>query len=308
MVLYYSARTGVWIQITGDFIVKERLSFPLSCAAVLCVFFLCGCVRDYPAEALANARALALERTRAIPETARSHIRYTPPEVQTGKIFVHEGMTPTDYAHLLRTPGKKKNPAKDYLCINFVWTLPGADYSVVVLGKGLRDFSFWEGTGVILKKALPGRTAYESARNSSIGYVVNNMPGLSRKEQDRVRFSEAEVYESSFDLEVFSAPFLRKGGPDSWKEYLAELKKDVERYQYSLVWKGDKPDTWIVVSGLGLAKETDPMQEKALQGWSPVTGMVISGDRLRKYSLRKVDTYAQAVAEKKTAERSAEKE
>ena len=286
----------------------RKSSLLLSCAASFCVSLLCGCAGDYSAEALANAREFALEHTRAIPENARNHIRYTPPQVQTGTVFSHEGMTPTDYAHLLRTPGKKKNIKKDYLCINFVWTFPGADYSVVVLGKGLRDFSFWEGTRVILKKSSPVWKAYEAARTASIGYVVNNMPELSRKEQNRVRFSEAEVVESCFDLEVFSKPFLRKGGPDSWKEYLSELKAGAESYQYSLVWKGEKPGTWIVVSGHGLSKEADPMQKNILSGWHPVTGMVISGDRLKKYTLRKVDTHVHAGTVKKTAEESAEKE
>ena len=256
------------------------------------VSFLCGCAGNYSEEALARARAFALERTRSVPEIARNHIRYTPPEVQTADIFLHEGVTPTDYAHLPRLEGRKKNVMKDFLCINFVWTFPGADYSIVVLGKGLRDFSFWEGTRVILKKHVPAREKYEAARSASIGYVFNNMLTLSTAERNRVRFSEAEVLETCFALDVFSEPFHRKGGPDAWKEYLAELKARPERVQYSLVWKADQKDRWIVISGFGLDKEMDPDREKALYAWRPVTGMVISGERLKKYTLGKVDTYA----------------
>lgn len=292
VLLRYYITGSIYLQ--GKDIYKMGRSFlMLFLTAAGCMLFLLnGCVADHSADALAKARTFALDHTRAVPEIARNHIRYTPPEVQTSVIFHHEGMAPTDYDHLPRTPGRKKNPQKDFLNINFVWTFPGADHSIVVLGKGLRNFEYWEGYRVILKKVSPVRKAYEDARKKAVGYVVNNMLDLSRKEQNRVRFSEAEVWESCFSLDHLSVPFHRKGGPDAWKEYLKELKAGVERYQYCLVWKADKAGHWIVVTGHGLAKDIDPLQEKALENWAPASGMIVSEERFKKYSVRKIDTCA----------------
>lgn len=262
-------------------------------SALICaVLLLNGCASDHSEEALQKARDFALEHTRTVPETARNHIRYTSPQVQYSTVFAHRAMKPTDYDHLVRTEAKKNNIAKDYMIINFVWQFPGADYSVVVLGKGLRNYAHWEGVRVILKKAAPVRKAYENARKMAVGYAVNNMLTLTRKEHNRVRFSEAEVFQTAFQLEHFKTPFHEKGGPDSWKAYLDRLKAEEERYQYSLVWKADGKDRFVVITGIGLAKSADPAQKKALGSWKVVTGKVISGSLLRKYTIRKVETDA----------------
>lgn len=261
--------------------------FALFCTAA----FLCGCASDHSQEALQRARDFAMEHTRTIPEIARDHIRYTPPQVQYSTIFRHSAMKPTDYAHLMRTAAKKDNTSKDYMVINFVWQIPDADYSVVVLGTGLRNYSHWEGRRVIMKKTVPVRRAYENARTMAVGYAVNNMLRLTRKEINRVRFSEAAVLQTDFPLEHFKTSFHEKGGPDSWKDYLARLKAGEERYQYSLVWKADSKDHFIVITGEGLAKSADPEQAKVLDSWQVMTGRVISGALLHKYTLRNVDTY-----------------
>ena len=238
-----------------------------------------ACQSDYTEEALQKAREYTLQNARMLPETARNHIRYTTPALQTSYIFGHRPMMLTEYDHLRRNIDFNPitNHKMDAFLSLFVWDPPELGYSVITIGHSRRDMSYWEPVRVVFKHIVPVRKDYESARTKAVFYVTNNMLYLSNLERVRVRTSEAEVRETDFDLEyMFEEQF--EHAENEWKNFLETLKKSQERKQYSLVWKTDAPGKRIVITGFGSVK--------GLQGWSPACGMVISEDKLNEYTLK----------------------
>ena len=224
---------------------------------LLMLVFLTACRTDSQEEALEKARAFTLEQTRMLPETTRNYIRYAAPTVQIGNIFGHHGLTLFEYAHLPRntvyTP--QTNAGLDLISANFVWTPPETGYSVIAIGHGQRDLQYWEPLKVILKNPQPVRAVYEAAKSAASDYAVNNMLYLSRMENVRVRYSEAE----------------------EWKNFLDSLKKKRDRRQYSVIWQADDPAKRIVIAGFG--STDDPA------GWTPACGMIIPASQLNEYTI-----------------------
>ena len=244
---------------------------------LLAVFLTAGCQTDYSEEALQRAREYALDNTRLLPETARNHIRFVTPRLQTADIFSHQPMTLTEYAHIPRNVdfNPVNDPNLDTIVAQFVWTPPDLSYSVIVIGHSRKDLSYWSPMKVILKHVIPSRALYESARNNAIKYVTDNMLYLTRLERVRVRTSEAEIRETQFDLEyMFEEQF--ESARDEWKTFLEELKKHRNRKQYSVVWKADDPKKRIVITGFG--------SDFDLSEWTPSCGMVITLKKLDEYT------------------------
>ncbi|MBE6372643.1 MAG: hypothetical protein E7055_11315 [Lentisphaerae bacterium] len=250
---------------------------------LLAVFLTAGCQTDYSEEALQRAREYALDNTRLLPETARNHIRFVTPRLQTADIFSHQPMTLTEYAHIPRNVdfNPVTDPNLDTIVAQFVWTPPDLSYSVIVIGYSRMDLSYWSPLKVVLKHVIPIRGLYEIARSKAIQYVTDNMLYLTRLERIRVRTSEAEIRETQFDLEyMFEEQF--ESARDEWKTFLEELKKHRNRKQYSVVWKADDPKKRIVITGFG--------SEFDLSEWTPSCGMVIP--------LKKLDEYTAEITER----------
>lgn len=245
---------------------------------LLMLVLLTACRTDSQEEALEKARAFTLEHTRMLPETTRNYIRYAAPTVQIGNIFGHHGLTLFEYAHLPRntvyTP--QTNAGLDLISANFVWTPPETGYSVIAIGHGQRDLQYWEPLKVILKNPQPVCAVYEAAKSAASDYAVNNMLYLSRMENVRVRYSEAEIRETSFDLEYMFDEQL-EGGAEEWKNFLDSLKKKRDRRQYSVIWQADDPAKRIVIAGFG---STD-----GPAGWTPASGMIIPASQLNEYTI-----------------------
>jgi len=245
-------------------------------SALLCL--LAACQTDYTEEALQTARNFALEQTRMLPEISRNHIRYSTPVLQIDSLFEHRSMSLTEYAHIRRNidfnPQRHEN--LDQIISQFVWEMPKEGFSVIAIGRSCRDMSYWEPLKVILKKVVPRRKDYENARTNAIHYVTNNMLYLSNLERVRVRTSEVEIRETSFNLE-YMFDNQADSPPGEWKKFLDNLKEQRDRRQYSVIWSADDGKKRIVVTGFG--------SKESLHGWTPSCGMVISADRLNEYTL-----------------------
>ncbi|MBO4647230.1 MAG: hypothetical protein J5806_03640 [Lentisphaeria bacterium] len=239
---------------------------------------LAACQTDHTEEALQTARKFALEQTRMLPETSRNYIRYATPVLQVESLFAHRPMRLTEYAHIRRNidfnPRYHEN--LDYIISQFVWDLPNEGFSVIAIGRSCQDLSYWEPLKVLLKKSVMRRWNYEKARSNAITYVTDNMLYLSNLERVRVRTSEVEIRETSFDLE-YMFDSQADGTPDEWKKFLNDLKEQRDRRQYSVIWPADDEKKRIVVTGFGT--------NEGLRGWEPSCGMVISADVLNEYTL-----------------------
>ena len=119
----------------------------------------------------------------------------------------------------------------------------------------------WEPQRVIYRKIAKVDNAYEAARNAVVNFTADNMLYITEPERNRIRFSEAKVYCTSFDLAYLEENRAR-GTEGAWEAYLMEKqggKKD--RFQLSLVWDCDEPSKVIVFTGMG----ADIPDEKALE-------------------------------------------
>ncbi|MBQ9338117.1 MAG: hypothetical protein IJS14_12565 [Lentisphaeria bacterium] len=240
---------------------------------------LAACQADYTQEAMLRAREFALEHTRLLPETARNHIRYTTPELQFVPLFEHQPLLLTEYAHIARNVdfNPRRNPQMATVVSQFVWTPPELGYSVIAIGHSQQRMKYWEPLKVMLKNIAPYRKFYDLAWKAATSYVTNKMLYLTDLERLRVRTTEAEVRETSFDLEYMFEEQLQGSGRE-WSEFLKTLRAGINRRQYSLVWVADDPNRRIVVTGLGSVAD--------LQTWRPACGMVIPAAQLDEYTLK----------------------
>ena len=262
------------------------------------ISLLAGCHYDRTEEAVEKAREFALEHTRSLPETVRDYIRFTAPELQYRNMFAHTGMPLTEYAHIGRNMDykRRRDAGLDYIEANYVWTPPKFGYSVIVLGSGRRNMEYWAPLKLILKDPVPYRNLYESARNKAVSYVTNNMLYLSDSERDRVRFSEAELYETAFDLSFLTEPKIGND-PDDWKKFVGTLGKKEKRRQFSLVWRCDDPEKRIVIAGFG--------NVAGFKSWNPGSGMVIAKSKLEEYVIAPYDDRKEEKEEKLKQQRKA---
>lgn len=246
--------------------------------ALLLLAVCAACRSDHTDYAVEKARAYALERTKDLTEPQRNFIRYTTPEIWEDEIFPYEPMKFEEYAHLprnLEDDKPIKAPYHDYVAASFVWNPPGLGHSVVVIGSGERSMHFWEPLKLVYKSIQPIDKAYENARNAAIMYVMNNMLYLTRTERNRVRFSEAEVLRTDFNMKYMN----RRDEADdtAWESYLKSLSPQKDNVQYSLVWKADDPNHFIVITGFA---------GKTLAGWSPLSGMYLTKARLERFTVK----------------------
>ena len=247
--------------------------------ALLLLAVCAACRSDYTDNAVEKARAYALERTKDLTEPQRNFIRYTTPEIWEDEIFPYEPMKFEEYAHLprnLEDDKPIKAPYHDFMAASFVWNPPGLGHSVVVIGSGERSMQFWEPLKLIYKSIQPINKAYESARTLAVMYVMNNMLYLTRTERNRVRFSEAEVMRTDFNMKYMRN--REKADDSAWESYLKSMSAQKEEFQYSLVWKADDPNHFIVITGFA---------GKELAGWSPLSGMYLTKARLERFTVKK---------------------
>ena len=214
------------------------------------LLFAASCTVDYTVPAMEKARKFALKNTLDLTEYQRNHIRYVYPAVWKRVIFKHEPMKLTEYDHMARNSEFKprKSDRLSYMDLSFAWEeIPGLDYTVIVLGHGEASGNFWEPLKMVYKKNAPIDDNYEKARKKAVDFVTNNMLTLSVSERDRVRFSEAEVALTNFDLSYAQEEDSKRDKKSSGLEdYLASLKKAAsqkkEEEEKSVSNKDDKKD------------------------------------------------------------------
>jgi len=247
--------------------------------ALVSAVLLAACQSDHTEEALQEARNYTLKHTRMLPEMSRKYIRFATPKLQTITVFAHRPMMLTEYDHISRNIdfNPVSDPSGGVILSQFVWNPPDLGYSVIVIGQSQADMSSWTPLRVVLKNIAPYRIDYENARTAAISYVTNNMLYLSNLERVRVRTSEAEVRETSFDLEYMFEEQLESTSAE-WERFLQTLQEQRKRKQYSLIWRTDDGKRRIVITGLGT--------EFSLQDWEPVCGMVIPIKQLDKYTVK----------------------
>ena len=237
---------------------NKKIRFSLQ-KFILCVFsafsvFLAGCeITNHTEDALERARKFALEEARDLTEYQRNIIRYTLPVLQGQMIFRTEPIPLTEYEHIPRNEFHKPLETKhlDYVASCFVWNIPDLGGDVVVYGTGDRNFRFWQPLKVMYRKLAEPDEDYIAARKKAVSFTADNMLYITDTERDRIRFSEAKVWCTTFDLKYLEddKPLKQK---TSWTSYL--LKKqggEKEKYQVSLVWQADDPNKFIVFTGLG---------------------------------------------------------
>lgn len=278
---------------------KSRIAILLPALLLLAVC--AACRSDHTDYAVEKARAYALERTRDLTEPQRNFIRYATPEIWEDEIFPYEPMKFEEYAHLprnLEDDKPIKAPYHDYMASSFVWNPPGLGHSVVVIGSGERSMRFWQPLKLVYKTLRPVDKAYESARTAAVMYVMNNMLYLTRTERNRVRFSEAEVLRTDFNLKYMRNQ--EEADDSAWESYLKSLARRKDQVQYSLIWKADDANHVIVITGF--AGDT-------LAGWSPASGMYLEKSRLERFTVKADPLPAEkpgapeAVAQKQKAEK-----
>ena len=312
---------------------------------ILCIFsavsvFLAGCeITNHAEDALERARKFALEEARDLSEYQRNIIRYSLPVIQGQMIFKTEPIKLTEYEHIPRNEFHKPLETKhlDYVASCFVWKIPDLGGEVVVYGTGDRNFRFWQPLKVMYRKLAEPDEDYIKAWKKAVSFTEDNMLYITDTERDRIRFSEARVWCTAFDLKYLDEDKPIK--PETtWTSYL--LKKQggkKEKYQVSLVWQADDPGKFIVFTGLGADipvadkkfrkdKDGEEDAEKSgkkkefslLKNWNILTVRVIDKVKFSKYvtefkypveegSYRKEAVDTEKSLKEKTVEKTEEK-
>ncbi len=250
---------------------KQKLFLILT--ALLAVFSGTGCRTDYTQEAAETAREYALEKVKGLTEEQRHYIRYTQPVLYSNLIFAREVVPLTEMEHVkvVKTSRLPVDPGQDMMHHCFVWAPPGLDSSVVVAGTGERSLRFWSPIRALLKNYIPDDADYESAKASSHSFLNGNKKDISVPEQNRIRFSEAEVRYTRFPKTWNTEAKV----PTPWEQYVKELKErtripedkaapeeEIILTQLSLVWRSaDNPEEYIVFTGFS--------RNGCLNGWHP---------------------------------------
>lgn len=251
-------------------------------AALAAILLFAGCQTDYSNSAADRARNYALKQLKGLNEEQRHFIRFTQPVLYSNLIF------PRTVVPLEHPQHVKKNhpslypiaPHQDMMHHCFVWSPPGLNGKVVVVGEGERSLRFWKPYRVIVKEYIPGSVNFNNAYTAASGYAMDKMLFLTRAELNRIRFSEPEVLYTNFEITLPAKKEQDDKTP--WEEYLAEQRqqkqlKEAVLTQISLVWKGDKNGEMIVISGFS--------QNGCLYGWHIQTGNYISKTELDQHTL-----------------------
>lgn len=242
---------------------KTGRVFQIVSGLFFCLFLTACAITDHTDDALEKARKFALKKALDLTEYQRNEIRYTLPKVLEEELFAFTPIKLTEYDHVPRNESSKKHKTKhlDHVAVSFVWEIPSLGGEVIVFGTGDRAMRFWEPVRVMYrKKAIPD-TPYENARKLAADFTINNLLYLTDSERNRIRFGEAKVYCTSFDLAFLQQNKVPEA-EDSLTSYLRAKKEKRERFQLSLVWQADDPDKVIVFTGLGAEI---PLQQEAYQ-------------------------------------------
>ena len=247
-------------------------------AAVAIAGIVCGCRSDYSESAVEKARTFALENLRGISATQMEFVKFTQPEIYENVIFPRYVTEQSKIGHIKMEDPKDFPiaPHQDLMHSCVVWSPPDLDAKIVVVGDGERNMLFWSPKRVLVKKFLPSDVAYTAAVNSCVAYAMSNMLYLSTAERNRIRFSEpAEIRFTKLPL---IQPVDKKAGKSDWELYLMELEEpEKEKYQLSLMWKGDKEEDRIIFTGLTASG--------TLSGWRLETAEHMKASKYEKYLL-----------------------
>lgn len=250
--------------------------------AIAAALLFAGCQTDYSNKAADTARTYALKKLKGLNEEQRHFLRFTQPVLYSNLIF------PRTVVPLEHPQHVKKNhpslypvaPHQDMMHHCFVWSPPGLNGKVVVVGEGERSLRFWKPYRVIVKEYIPGSVNFNTAVSAAVDYAMDKMLFLKQSELNRIRFSEPEVVYTDFEIALQTkAPHEDK---TPWEEYLAEQNAqkaltNAVLTQISLVWKGDKNGEMIVISGFS--------KNGTLYGWHVQTGNYIAKTELDRHTL-----------------------
>lgn len=250
--------------------------------AIAAILLLAGCQTDYSNRAADEARNYALKQLKGLNAEQRHFIRFTQPVLYSNLIFPRTVM-PLDHPQHVKKDYPARYPIaphQDIMHHCFVWAPPGLNGKVVVVGEGERSLRFWSPYRVIVKEFIPGSVNFNTATSAAVDYAMDKMLFLNQNELNRIRFSEPEVVYTNFEITMTAKADHDEKTP--WEEYLAEQRKQKESKekiltQLSLVWKADKKDNMIVITGFS--------QNGCLYGWHIQTGNYISKSELDQHTL-----------------------
>jgi len=269
--------TTDWSQIR-----RTAVRTALYACACLSMSILIACRTDYTADAVESAREYALKNLRGITANQREFVRFTQPEIYEDLVF------PKYVTPLLETGHHKVEkmehfptaPRLDLMHSCVVWSPPGTNAKIVVVGDGERNMQFWKPYRVLIKEYLPADTAFRSACAACAKYARNGMLYLSEAERDRIRFSDPEEFcftkldipewEESLDQELES----------EWEKYLRSLKEAPPQVsQISFIWPADDKGKRIVFSGY--------TKTGSIVGWQLITAELMKKEKLDAHRLTK---------------------
>ncbi|MBO4492620.1 MAG: hypothetical protein J5944_14825 [Lentisphaeria bacterium] len=250
--------------------------------ACLSISILIACRTDYTADAVESAREYALKNLRGITASQREFVRFTQPEIYEDLVF------PKYVTPLLETGHHKVEkmehfptaPGLDLMHSCVVWSPPGTNAKIVVVGDGERNMQFWKPYRVLIKEYLPADTAFRSACAVCARYARNGMLYLSEAERDRIRFSDPEEFcFTKLDIPEL-VESLDQELESEWEKYLQALKGDpLQISQISLIWPADEKDKRIVFSGY--------TRTGSLMGWQLITAELMKKGKLDAHRLTK---------------------
>lgn len=301
--MYYINVVRMYTQKRGWIFLMNKKNFLTVLPGKIYCFIFClllgtilvGCaVSDQTDDAVEKARYFAMEKARELTEYQRNIIRYTLPEIQQEEIYAFSPIPLTEYDHIPRNEKRKPHNTAhlDSMAISFVWKVPSLGGEVVVYGTGDRLMRYWEPVKILYRKVEKADEAYGAAREKAVAFAADNMLYLSVKERDRIRFSEAKVFCTSFDL-AYLEKNKAQTQESSWESYLREKKEGkMHRFQFSLVWKADDPDKLIVFTGMGAAVPEEKLAGNAgkneeeivlLENWDILSVHVLKKEIFAKY-------------------------
>lgn len=248
--------------------------------ACLSISVLAACRTDYTADAVEAAREYALKNLRGITANQREFVRFTQPEIYEDLVFPKYVTPLLEMGHhkVEKMEHFPTAPRLDFMHSCVVWSPPGTNAKIVVVGDGERNMQFWKPYRVLLKEFLPADTAFSAACAACAKYARNGMLYLSEAERDRIRFSDPE----EFCFTKLDIPELVESVDQDleseWVKYLRSLKEAPPQIsQISLIWPADEKDKRIVFSGY--------TRTGSLVGWRLITAELMNKGKLDAHRL-----------------------
>ena len=267
--------TTDWSQIR-----RTAVRTALYACACLSISILIACRTDYTADAVESAREYALKNLRGITANQREFVRFTQPEIYEDLVF------PKYVTPLLETGHHKVEkmehfptaPRLDLMHSCVVWSPPGTNAKIVVVGDGERNMQFWKPYRVLIKEFRPADSAFRMACYFCAKYARNGMQYLSEAERDRIRFSDPEEF--CFTKLDIPEPVesLDQEMETEWEKYLKSLNGvQPQVSQISLIWPADDKGKRIVFSGY--------TKTGSLVGWQLITAELMKKEKLDAHRL-----------------------